>query len=97
LARTSIDNLIKRDLLPLLPICPPKGDALSSSPLFYLLTAFLSFSPALKIGTSLAGIFNVAPVCGFLPVLAFLFATLNVPNLQQIHLVRHHFYHSVLR
>ena len=44
------------------------------------LTNSLNFLPAEKAGTVLAAIFNSAPVCGFLPVLAALFLDSNVPK-----------------
>jgi hypothetical protein len=44
------------------------------------LTAFFSSAPAENLVTFLAAIFNGVPVCGFLPVRAFLELTMNVPN-----------------
>src|SRR4030095_9360094 len=46
----------------------------------YLFTASANTLPALKRATFLAAIFIAAPVCGFLPTLAFLFEIENVPN-----------------
>jgi hypothetical protein len=44
------------------------------------LTAFFNKLPALNFATRVAGILISLPVWGFLPVLALLFATENVPN-----------------
>src|SRR5271157_2714566 len=46
---------------------------------FYF-TAFLRSLPALNFGAFLAAIFISLPVCGFLPFLAFLCVTENVPK-----------------
>ena len=43
-------------------------------------TNSLNFLPAEKAGTVLAAIFNTAPVCGFLPVLAALLRGSKVPK-----------------
>ena len=40
----------------------------------------MNFLPAEKAGTFLAAIFKVAPVCGFLPVLAALLRDSKVPK-----------------
>jgi hypothetical protein len=44
------------------------------------LTALFNKLPALNFATLMAGILISFPVCGFLPALAFLFATEKVPN-----------------
>jgi uncharacterized protein YutE (UPF0331/DUF86 family) len=44
------------------------------------LTASLRSLPGVNFGTFFASILISLPVCGFLPVLAFLLLTLNVPN-----------------
>ena len=43
-------------------------------------TALFSKFPALNFATLAAGILISFPVCGFLPILALLFATEKVPN-----------------
>ena len=52
----------------------------SQTLLHYLFTTSFNAFPALKATAFLAAICIVSPVCGFLPFLAFLSATLNVPN-----------------
>lgn len=59
-------------LLPAPKITPKKVN--------YLFTVSDNPLPALKRATFLAGIFIEAPVCGFLPTLAFLLETENVPK-----------------
>jgi len=44
------------------------------------LTASFNPLPALNLGTVFAGILMLAPVCGFLPILAFLLETVKVPK-----------------
>jgi hypothetical protein len=47
--------------------------------LFYFTSSFNAF-PGTNFGTVLAGISISVPVCGFLPFLADLWATLKLPN-----------------
>jgi len=49
-------------------------------------TALFSKFPALNFATLAAGILISFPVCGFLPILALLFATEKVPNPVRVNL-----------